>query len=218
MKVLLTADLHCNPGWLTWLENEAMKYGLVCMAGDLLDAFSELEIGDQVAHVRGFFYRLAGKTMVAVCSGNHDALELVEPLSPGAEAVYAAAWLAELGEAPELITDGQTRLVPGQLVITTIPYFSPAGLEGSLIEEGKDLKSAHVVPWLLIVHDPVRVQSAISRARPDFVHFGHYHGPEGYSRRSGSTLFLSAGQRLGAAVPNHIILDSEGGLAVWKCT
>jgi hypothetical protein len=108
--------------------------------------------------------------------------------------------------------------VPGQLVITTIPYFSPAGLDGSLIEEGKDLKSTHVVPWLLIVHDPMRVQSAISRARPDFVHFGHYHGPQGYSRRSDSTLFLSAGQRLGTAVPNHIVLESESGLAVWKYT
>lgn len=216
MKILLTADLHCNPGWLGWLEEEASEYGLVCIAGDLLDAFSEVAIEDQVAQVKGFLHRLAAKTRVAVCSGNHDAFELVQPLLPGA--VYSAAWLAELREAPELITDGQTRLVPGQLVITTIPYFSPAGLEGSLIEEGKDFKSTHAVPWLLIVHDPVRVQSAISRARPDFVHFGHYHGPEGYSRRSGSALFLSAGQRLGAAVPNHIILDSEGGLAVWKCT
>jgi predicted phosphodiesterase len=218
MKVLLTADLHCNPGWLTWLENEAMKYGLVCIAGDLLDAFSELEIGDQVAHVRGFFYRLAGKTMVAVCSGNHDAFEAAPHLLPGAEAAYSAAWLEELRETPELITDGQTRLVPGQLAVTTIPFFCPALLEGSLLEEGKHLKSAHAVPWLLIVHDPVRVQSAISKARPDFVHFGHYHGPEGYSRRSGNTLFLSAGQQMGAGVPNHIVLDSATGLAVWKCT
>jgi predicted MPP superfamily phosphohydrolase len=218
MKILLTADLHCNPDWLGWLEEEATKYGRVCIAGDLLDAFSEVAIQDQVAQVKGFLYRLAAKTRVAVCSGNHDAFELAQPSSPRAETVYAAAWLAELREAPELITDGQTRLVPGQLVITTIPYFSPAGLDGSLIEEGKDLKSTHVVPWLLIVHDPMRVQSAISRARPDFVHFGHYHGPQGYSRRSDSTLFLSAGQRLGTAVPNHIVLDSESGLAVWKYT
>jgi predicted MPP superfamily phosphohydrolase len=79
------------------------------------------------------------------------------------------------------------------------------------------LKAEQAVPWLLMVHDPVRFQSAISRARPDFVHFGHYHGPEGYSRRSGNTLFLSAGQHLGAAIPNHIVLDSETGIAVWKC-
>jgi predicted phosphodiesterase len=218
MKILLTADLHSNPGWFRWLEEEASKYGLVSIAGDLLDAFSEVAIQDQVAQVKGFLYRLTAKTRVAVCSGNHDAFELVQPLLPGAEAVYASAWLAELRDVPKLITDGQTRLVPGQLAITTIPFFSPAGLECSLIEEGKHFKASHSVPWLLIVRDPVRVQSAISRARPDFVHFGHYHEPEGHSRRSGNTLFLSAGQRMGGAVQNHIILDSESGLAVWKCT
>ena len=49
MEILLTADLHCNPGWLRWLESEATKYGLVCIAGDLLDAFSEVAIHDRVA-------------------------------------------------------------------------------------------------------------------------------------------------------------------------
>ena len=154
---------------------------------------------------------------MAVCSGNHDAFELVQPLLPGAEAVYTAAWLAELREAPELITDGQTRLVPGQLVITTIPYLTQVGLEGSLIDEGKRLKAKHDVPWLLMVHDPVRTQPVISKATPDYVHFGHYHGPGGFSRRSGNTLFMSAGQQLGAAIPNHVVLDSETGMAVWKC-
>jgi hypothetical protein len=72
------------------------------------------------------------------------------------------------------------------------------------------------VPWLLMLHDPVRVQPVISKAGPDFVHFGHYHGPGGFSRRSGNTLFLSAEQQLGAAMQNHIVLDSETGVAVWR--
>jgi predicted MPP superfamily phosphohydrolase len=83
MKILLTADLHSNPDWLGWLEEEATKYGLVCIAGDLLDAFSKVAIQDQVAQVEGFLCRLAAKTRAAVCSGNHDAFELVQPLSPG---------------------------------------------------------------------------------------------------------------------------------------
>jgi predicted MPP superfamily phosphohydrolase len=83
---------------------------------------------------------------------------------------------------------------------------------GSLSSEAE-----RTVPWLLMVHDPVRVQPVISKAGPDFVHFGHYHGPGGFSRRSGNTLFLSAGQQLEAAIPNHIVLDSETGIAVWKC-
>jgi predicted MPP superfamily phosphohydrolase len=91
MKVLLTADLHSNPGWFGWLEEEAGNYDLVCIAGDLLDAFSKVAIQDQVAQVKGFLYRVTAKTRVAICSGNHDAFELVQPLLPGTEAVYAAA-------------------------------------------------------------------------------------------------------------------------------
>lgn len=218
MKVLLTADLHSNPGWFRWLEEEARKYGLICIAGDLLDAFSKVVLGDQAAQVKGFLYRLAGKTSVAVCSGNHDETEIIPPLLLSAEPRYAASWLEEMRDVPGLITDGRTRLIRNQLIVTTIPFSFSVASERALIEEGERLKAEHAVPWLLIVHDPVRFQSAISRARLDLVHFGHYHGPGGFSRRSGNTLFLSAGQQLGASGPNHIILDSESGLAVWKCT
>jgi hypothetical protein len=85
-----------------------------------------------------------------------------------------------------------------------------------LLEEGKRLKVEQGVPWLLITHDAARIQAAISRAGPDFVHFGHYHGRDGFSRRSGNTLFLSAGQRFEAAIPNHIVLETETGVAAWR--
>jgi Icc-related predicted phosphoesterase len=59
MKVLLTADLHSNPDWFRWLEEEAGKYELIGIAGDLLDAFGKVVLGDQAAQVKGFLYRLA---------------------------------------------------------------------------------------------------------------------------------------------------------------
>jgi hypothetical protein len=83
----------------------------------------------------------------------------------------------------------------------------------ALAEEAKRLKAEQGVPWLLVTHDPARIQTVISRAAPDFVHFGHYHGRDGFSRRSGNTLTLGAGQRLEAVIPNHIVLNAETGIA-----
>jgi predicted MPP superfamily phosphohydrolase len=216
VKVLLTADLYYRPGWFDWLEDEAHKYALISIAGDLLDMFSGLPLGDQLVHVKDSLHRLAEKVPVAVCSGNHDAVDVVPLLLPGVAVSYAASWLEEMTGTSGLIGDGQMRPIGGRLIVTTIPFFSRGGWEQALLEEGKRLKAERGAPWLLITHDPARIQAAISRASPDFVHFGHYHGRDGFSRRSGNTLFLCAGQRLEAAIPNHIVLDAETGIAAWR--
>ena len=216
MKILLTADLHCNSEWFSWVEGQASNFGLISIAGDLLNIFSKIPVEDQLNLVKEFLQRLTQKTSVAVCSGNHDPIEVLPPLVAGAETCYVASWLKEIG-GPNLITDGQTRLVGAQVIVTTIPFSSSLELEGALIDEAKHLKAEYNGQWVLLIHDPARAQSIISKARPDFVHFGHYHGPDGFSRRSNNTLFLSAGQRLEAAIPNHITLDSDTGIAVWKC-
>jgi Icc-related predicted phosphoesterase len=216
VKVLLTADLHHHPDWFRWLEDEAHKYGLICIAGDLFDMFSNIPLGDQLVQVKELLQRLAEKVPVAVCSGNHDAVDVVPPLLAGVAASYAASWLDGVTGPPGFISDGQTRLVGNRLIVTTVPFFPQVGWEQTLVEEGKRLKAEQGVPSLLITHDPARIQPVISRADPDFVHFGHYHGRDGFSRRSGKTLFLCAGRRLEAAIPNHIVLDAETGIAAWK--
>jgi hypothetical protein len=78
-------------------------------------------LGDQAAQVKGFLYRLAGKKSVAVCSGNHDEREIIPPLLTSAEPRYAASWLEEMRELQGLITDGRTRLIRDQLIVT--PFF-----------------------------------------------------------------------------------------------
>jgi predicted MPP superfamily phosphohydrolase len=217
MKILLTADLHCNSEWFRWVEEHASEYELISIAGDLLDIFSKVAIEDQLVLVMEFLRRLAQKTSVAVCSGNHDQVEILPPLVAGAKPCYSASWLEEISDVPNLVSDGQTRLVGEQLIVSTIPFSSAIEREHAVIDEGKRLRAEHTAPWLRLIHEPARAQTLISKARPDFVHFGHYHGPSGFSRRSGTTLFLCAGQRLGAAIPNHIVLDLETSIAVWKC-
>jgi Icc-related predicted phosphoesterase len=102
MKILLTADLHCNPEWFQWVEDQASKYELISIAGDLLNIFSKVAIGDQLILVNEFLQRLTQKTSVAVCSGNHDQIEVLPRLVVGAEARYSASWLEEISGAPSL--------------------------------------------------------------------------------------------------------------------
>jgi hypothetical protein len=74
---------------------------------------------------------------VAVCSGNHDETKLVPPSLPGAQPRYAVSWLEEMREVPGLITDGRTRLIGNELIVTTIPFSYLVASERALIEEGK---------------------------------------------------------------------------------
>ena len=141
MKILLTADLHCKEDWFRWLEDEASKYELVSIAGDLLNIFSKVPIKDQLVLVKGFLRRLTQKTSLAVCSGNHDQIEVLPPLVAGAKAFYAAPSLEEIGDAPGFVGDAQTRRIGEQLIVTTIPFSSSIEREHAVIEEGKRLKS-----------------------------------------------------------------------------
>jgi Icc-related predicted phosphoesterase len=52
MKILLTADLHCNLAWLDWLETKAPGFDLVCIAGDLLEIFSDVQRHLQVPEIQ----------------------------------------------------------------------------------------------------------------------------------------------------------------------
>jgi hypothetical protein len=79
-------------------------------------------LGDQAAQVKGVLYRLTGRTSVAVCFGNPDETEIVPPLLRDAKPRYAASWLEEMREVPGLVTDGRTRLIGNELIVTTFPF------------------------------------------------------------------------------------------------
>jgi Icc-related predicted phosphoesterase len=51
MKLLLTADLHFRTDWFRWLIGQAPNYGLVCIAGDLLDMFDNKSPREQAREV-----------------------------------------------------------------------------------------------------------------------------------------------------------------------
>lgn len=58
MKILHLADLHMNSNWLGWVTEEATRFDLVVLAGDLLDAFANRSMADQANAVSEWLIRV----------------------------------------------------------------------------------------------------------------------------------------------------------------
>src|SRR3954452_15167381 len=72
MRILVVSDLHYTLKQLDWVLRVGADYELVVIAGDLLNIASPVEPDAQIAVVLEYLSRLAAKTSVVVCSGNHD--------------------------------------------------------------------------------------------------------------------------------------------------
>ena len=72
MRVLLVSDLHYSLKQFDWVVGVASDYDLVMLGGDQLDIRSYVAPDTQIAVVLEYVSRIAAKTAVAVCSGNHD--------------------------------------------------------------------------------------------------------------------------------------------------
>src|SRR5436190_1023005 len=72
MRILLVSDLHYSLKQLDWVVAHAGEYDLVVVAGDVLDIASRVEPDAQIVVVLEYLARMAAKTAVVACSGNHD--------------------------------------------------------------------------------------------------------------------------------------------------
>jgi predicted MPP superfamily phosphohydrolase len=72
VRILLVADLHYTLKQLDWVASVAGDYDLVVMAGDHLDIASIVAADAQIAVVLEYLSRIAAKTTLVACSGNHD--------------------------------------------------------------------------------------------------------------------------------------------------
>src|SRR6476646_8018795 len=71
MRILVVSDLHYTLKQLDWVTAVAADYDLVVVAGDSLDIASIVEPDAQIAVVLEYLSRIAAKTNVIACSGNH---------------------------------------------------------------------------------------------------------------------------------------------------
>jgi Icc-related predicted phosphoesterase len=112
MKLLLTADLHFRLPWFRWLIEQAPRYDLVCIAGDLLDMFKSETRLEQAREIRMLVRELAELVPVEFAPAIDDNAGRV--VSHDRTSVYE--WFIELGTHSKIITDGSTRKLENLLV------------------------------------------------------------------------------------------------------
>src|SRR5258708_34056648 len=100
---------------LGWVIDGAAGFDLVVVAGDLLDISSNVEPDAQIAVVLAYLARVAAKTTVVVCSGNHD-LNARNDLGE-----RAAVWLDD-ARAQGVLVDG-ARVVTDDGIVTAGPWW-----------------------------------------------------------------------------------------------
>jgi Icc-related predicted phosphoesterase len=228
MRILLVSDLHYTLKQLDWVMSVADRYELVVLAGDHLDISSPVEPDAQIAVVLEYLSRIAAKTTVVACSGNHD-LNASNDLGE-----RAAVWL-DAARGSGVGVDGM-RLVVGGATVSVCPWWDGPRTRDIVDRQlADDAANVRERPWIWIYHAPPdesptswtgkryygdeALVAWIEQHRPDFVFCGHVHQSPFASNgawidRIGSTLVFNAGRQIGP-VPTRIDLDTDEKSARW---
>ncbi len=227
MKLLFVADLHYSLKQFDWLLAAAPKYDVVCIGGDLLDLWSQLDFEVQITAVEKYLCRIKDRALLLVSSGNHDG----DTRNEADESV--ARWLSEV-KGDRLVVDNESVLVE-DILFTVCPWWdgalSRAQLEAFLTRESVKPRSR----WIWVHHAPAArsptswtgkkdggdecLRAWIERFQPDIVLGGHIHGSPFYAKGSwvdqiGATWVFNPGRQPGP-YPAYIRLDFDAGTAEW---
>jgi Icc-related predicted phosphoesterase len=228
MRILLVSDLHYSLKQLDWVVAAAADYDLVVVAGDTLDIRSYVEPDAQIVVVLEYLARMAAKTAVVACSGNHD-LNTRNDLGE-----RAALWLDD-ARAAGVIVDGE-RVATEDVLLTVCPWW-----DGPRTREVVDRALAADAPesdtrlWIWAYHAPpdqsptswtgrrhygdADLNAWIDQHKPDLVLCGHVHQSPfaeggGWADRIGTTWVVNSGREPGP-VPTHIVIDTDARRARW---
>ncbi len=228
MRCLLVADLHYSLPQFDWLLKTAPRYGLVVLAGDVLDLASRVDFSAQILVVRKYLDRLAGLTRLVVCSGNHD----LDTRDTSGEKV--ARWIAELPR-PAIAADGDC-IVLDDMLISVCPWWDgPAAWARLAAQLDRDAAARAGRRWAWVHHAPPfgsptswsgksslgdpELSGLIARHEPDLVFSGHIHQAPfrqdgSWTDRMNASWVFNAGHQYGAP-PAHIAFDTVAGEAIW---
>lgn len=224
MKILHVADLHMNQAWFGWIESQAGRFDLIAIAGDLLNAFSNVNMCDQAKVARHWLIGLACPTVI--CSGNHD-FWVDGPAAISDDPWAEAAWVRRLKNRGQIIgmdgdtiefrgsspkADAITIAINGWLDVPTIDrdvdmvvtHAPPAGCASATGAEGHDVGDTEL--WPALQYHP-----------PKFILAGHVHRPGrlacAWPPVEPSTLVLVPGCNETEPIPNHWMIDTDLGRA-----
>ena len=229
MRILLVSDLHYTLKQLDWVTSIAGEYDLVVAAGDLLDISSIVEPDAQIAVVLEYLARMAAKTTVIACSGNHD-------LNANNEyGERAAKWL-DAAAASGVLVDG-TRLETEHELVTVCPWWDGPNTRDVVDRQlAEDAALVGDRMWIWVYHAPPEdsptswtgkrhygdeaLNAWITQYQPAIVMCGHVHQSPfadggSWIDRIGTTVVLNAGRQIGP-IPTCVELDTETALARWS--
>jgi len=229
MQILLVSDLHYTLKQLDWVSSIAGEFDLVVLAGDHLDISSIVEPDAQIAVVLEYLSRMAAKTAVAACSGNHD----LDGRNEHGE--LSARWL-EAGRAGGVLVDG-TRLETERELVTVCAWWDgPRTRELVGRQLAADAELVGDRRWIWVYHAPPDASPTswtgkrhygdedlgawIKEHQPALVMCGHVHesplkADGSWIDRIGSTLVVNAGRQRGP-IPTCVEIDTEAGTARWS--
>ena len=229
MRILVVSDLHYSLPQLDWVLSVAGEHDLVVVAGDLLDISSFVEPDAQIAVVVEYLTRLAERTTVIACSGNHDLNDTNE------HDERAAPWLAAAARAGVFV-DGSCVETPEMLITVCAWWDGPRTRDDVDRQFATDAALVGGRRWLWVYHAPPGASPTswtgqrhygddelvawIERYQPSAVFTGHVHqapfvADGSWRDRIGATTVFNAGRQPGPE-PTRIEIDTDAGTARWS--
>ena len=224
------SDLHYTLRQLDWVVSVAGEYELVIVAGDHLDIGSLVEPDAQIAVVLEYFSRLAAKTSVIACSGNHD-------LNADNEHRRAVGAMARSGRRRRRRCRRHA-CAHRRGARDRVPVVGRSAPPRDVVDRqlAADATLVGDRQWIWVYHAPpdssptswtgkrhygdAELVAWIEQHRPSIVLCGHVHESPfasggAWMDRIGSTLVFNAGRRAGP-IPTCIELDINAESARWS--
>lgn len=225
MKVLLTSDLHMDLKQLEWIQANAEQYGLIVIAGDLLQLAHTQEKSAQIDSLLPLLKGIREKCPLIVSSGNHDG-----NAQRGDNEEYAK-WTQKL-KALNIVSDGSHLDIDSRR-FTCCPWWNGVELREEMLTQLKNDSDLNAESWIWIHHAPPRgsriawtpkgnvgdplLLKLIGKYKPSLVLCGHIHNAPfyaegGWCEKIGTSWAFNSGKQPGD-IPAYITLDLEKHVA-----